>query len=47
MVEVTDRLVSLLGLETLREKLETEKRAAEVEKESAKNEALIDGIAKL
>ena len=45
MVEVTDRLVSLLGLETLKEKLETEKRAAEVEKELAKNEALIDGIA--
>jgi hypothetical protein len=47
MVEVTDRLVSLLGLETLKEKLETEKRAAEVINELAKNEALIDGIAKL
>jgi hypothetical protein len=47
MVEVTDRLVSLLGLETLREKLETEKRAAEVISELAKNEALIDGIAKI
>jgi hypothetical protein len=47
MVEVTDRLVTLLGLETLREKLETEKRAAEVINELAKNEALIDGIAKI
>jgi hypothetical protein len=47
MVEVTDRLVALLGLETLKEKLETEKRAAEVINELAKNEALIDGITKL
>jgi|SRR5665647_46902 len=44
MVEVTDRLVSLLGLETLKEKLENEKRAAEVENELAKNEPLVKAI---
>ena len=44
MVDITDRLVALLGLETLREKQETEKRAAEVEKELAKNEALMEAM---
>jgi hypothetical protein len=38
MVEVTDHLVALLGLETLKEKQETEKRAASVENELARNE---------
>jgi GTPase SAR1 family protein len=40
MVEVTDRLVALLGLETLKEKQEAEKRAVEVENELAKSEPL-------
>ena len=44
MVDITDRLVALLGLETLREKQETDKRAAEVEKELAKNEALMEAM---
>jgi len=43
-VDITDRLVALLGLETLKEKLENEKRAAEVEAELAKNEALIESM---
>jgi hypothetical protein len=32
MVDITDRLVTLLGLETLKEKQDKEKRAVEVEK---------------
>jgi GTPase SAR1 family protein len=44
MVEVTDRLVDLLGLETLREKQEAEKRAATVENELAKNEPLLESL---
>src|SRR5665647_3797627 len=44
MVEVTDRLVTLLGLETLREKQEAEKRAASVENELAKNEPLVEAM---
>ena len=40
MVDITDRLVALLGLETLREKLEAEKIALSVENELAKNEPL-------
>jgi hypothetical protein len=44
MVEVTDRLVALLGLETLKEKQEAEKRAARVENELAKNEPLMEAI---
>ncbi len=47
MVEITDRLVALLGLETLKEKQENVKRAAEVENELAKNEAYIAELAKL
>jgi hypothetical protein len=42
MVDITDRLVALLGLETLREKQEAEKRAEEVENELAKNEPLAE-----
>jgi hypothetical protein len=42
MVDVTDRLVALLGLETLREKQEAEKRALSVENELAKNEPLVE-----
>ena len=40
MVEITDRLVTMLGLETLKQRQETEKRAATAEYELAKNEAL-------
>ena len=47
MVEVTDRLVELLGLETLREKQETAKRLAVAENEVAKNEALVEAISAL
>jgi hypothetical protein len=42
MVDITDRLVALLGLETLREKQEAEKRALSVENELAKNEPLME-----
>jgi hypothetical protein len=42
MVDVTDRMVSLLGLETLREKQDTEKRAAEIENAIAKTETLLE-----
>ena len=47
MVDITDRLVALLGLETLNEKQETEKRAASVENELAKNEAFMEAITKI
>jgi hypothetical protein len=42
MVDITDRLVSLLGLETLKEKQDKAKRAAELAKELAETEALLD-----
>jgi hypothetical protein len=42
MVDITDRLVALLGLETLREKQEAEKTALSVENELAKNEPLME-----
>jgi hypothetical protein len=42
MVDITDRLVALLGLETLREKQEAEKRALSVENELAKNEPFME-----
>jgi hypothetical protein len=47
MVEVTDRLVSLLGLETLKEKQDGEKRKVEIENDLAKSEAMIEAISKL
>ena len=47
MVEVTDRLVALLGLETLKEKQDSEKRKVETENELAKNEAMIEALSKL
>ena len=47
MVDITDCLVALLGLETLKEKQETEKRAALVENELAKNEAFMEAITKI
>ncbi|MGD6806832.1 MAG: hypothetical protein ACQCN4_07720 [Candidatus Bathyarchaeia archaeon] len=40
MVDITDRIVALLGLETLKEKQDTEKRVAEIKKEIAPNETL-------
>lgn len=47
MVEVTDRLVALLGLETLKEKQDGEKRKVEVENELAKSEPMIEALSKL
>ncbi len=48
MVEVTDRKEPLsLGLETLKEKQDKEKRTAEIEKELAKNEEMIEALSKL
>ncbi len=44
MVDITDRIVTLLGLETLREKQEAEKRALAVENEITKNEPLIEAM---
>lgn len=44
MVDITDRLVALLGLKTLREKQEAKKRALEVENELAKNEPLLESM---
>ena len=46
MVDITDRLVELLGLETLKEKQNEDKRAAEVEKAIAENEALVRAAVK-
>jgi len=46
MLDITDRLVTLLGLETLKEKQDKEKRAVEVEKEIAANEALLEASGK-
>lgn len=46
MVDITDRLVTLLGLETLKEKQDSEKRVVEVEKKIAENEALLAASAK-
>ena len=47
MVDITDRLVGLLGLETLKEKQDSEKRRAETENELAKNEAMIEALSTL
>jgi hypothetical protein len=41
MVDITDRLVTLLGVETLKEKQDKEKQEAEIEKELAENEACL------
>jgi len=41
MVDITDRILALLGLETLKEKQDNEERAVHFEKERAKNEALL------
>lgn len=47
MVDITDRLVSLLGLETLKEKVDAEKRAASAINELAKNEPLMEALSRL
>jgi hypothetical protein len=41
MVDITDRIMALIGLETLKEKQDSEKRAARIEKEITENEALL------
>lgn len=41
MVEITDRIVTLLGVETVREMQVKAKRKAEIERELAENEALL------
>jgi hypothetical protein len=46
MVDVTDRLVALLGLETLREKQEAEKRLVLNGDEIAESEALSEAMSK-
>ncbi len=47
MVEITDRLVAMLGLETLKQRQEAKKRAADLEIELAKNEDLLHTLAKI
>jgi hypothetical protein len=44
MIDVTDRLVALLGLETLRETQEGGVKVAEIEKQLSKHKALLDAI---
>ncbi len=46
MIDVTDRLVALLGLETLRETQEAGFRVAEIEKQLSKNKALLDALSR-
>ena len=47
MVDITDRLITLLGLDTLKEKQDSEKRAVTVEKAIGENDALFAASAKL
>ena len=47
MVDITERLLALLGFETLKEKQEKEKRTVKAVNEIAKNEALLEAAAKL
>ncbi len=42
MVEITDRILALIGLETLKDKQDNERRAAEIEEKIAKNKVLLD-----
>lgn len=44
MVDVTDRLVDLLGLETLKQKQDSDKQKSEVANELAKTEVLTDQL---
>lgn len=46
MIDVTDRLVALLWLETLRETQEGSFKVAEIEKQLNKHKALLDSIAR-
>ena len=46
MVDITDRLVELFGLETLKDKQDAEKRAVAAEKIIVENEALLETSAK-
>ena len=46
MVDITDHMVSILGLETLKEKQDSQRRAIEIDNELAKNEILLTEIAK-
>ena len=46
MVDITDHMVSILGLETLKEKQDAQRRAIEIDNELAKNEILLTEIAK-
>lgn len=47
MVEITDRLVSMLGLQTVSQKQEAKKNSAELEIQLAKNDDLTHPLAKL
>jgi hypothetical protein len=47
MLEITDKLVSMLGLETLKQKQETEKRAAVIESEFAQSPEFIEAMKKV
>ena len=47
MVDVTDKLVTLLGLVTLKEKLDADKKEVSDINELAKNKLLMDTISKL
>ncbi|NLE03329.1 MAG: hypothetical protein GX638_00810, partial [Crenarchaeota archaeon] len=42
MLDITDRILALTGLETLKEKQDTEERAAQIKKAKAKQEALME-----
>jgi hypothetical protein len=44
MVDITDRLVALLGLETLKQKQDRDKRQIELTNELAKDEVLLDEL---
>jgi hypothetical protein len=44
MVDITDRIMELIGLETLKEKQDNEKRAAQIEERIAKTEALTKAV---
>ncbi len=44
MVDITDRFLALLGLETLKQKQDTYKRHSELTNELAKSEVLIDEL---
>jgi hypothetical protein len=47
MVDITDRLVTLLGLETLKEKQDNEKRCVEIEKEIAQDKTMLEALKRI